>query len=81
MVKVARSSYGNEKIKQSISQRNIYKHVNPVINGADYHQENSSLGADYVDTHDPVNCRWAMNNPVQCEKHQKAERDAYADEK
>ena len=76
MVKVARSSYGNEKIKQSISQRNIYKHVNPVINGADYHQENSSLGADYVDTHYPVDGCWSMDSPVQRQEHQKTEGNA-----
>ena len=81
MVKVARSSYGNEKIKQSISQRNIYKHVNPVINGADYHQENGGLGADHVNTHDPVYGSRAMDSPMQSQKHQKTERNSYADKK
>jgi len=64
MVKVARSSDCNDKIKQGIGQGNIHKHVNPVVDGADYHQENGGLGADYVDTHDPVNCCRTMDSPV-----------------
>jgi len=81
MLKVAGSGDGNYKVKQGIGQGNIHKHIHPMVDGADYYQQDRGLGADYVDTHDPVNCRWAMNNPVQCEKHQKAERDAYADKK
>ena len=76
MMKVAGSRNGDYKIKQSIGQGNIYKHVNPVINGADYHQENSGLGADYVDTHYPVDGCRTMDSPVQRQEHQKTEGNA-----
>ena len=48
----------------TIKLSNIHKHVNPVVNGTDYHQQNSGLGADNVDTHDPVNGCRAMDSPV-----------------
>ena len=81
MMKITGSSDGNDEVKQGISQGNINEHVHPVVDGADYHQENSGLGADHIDTHDPVNGCRAMDSPVQSQEHQKTEGNAYTDKK
>ena len=77
MLKITGSSDGNDEVKQGISQGNVHKHVNPVVDGADYQQENGGFGADHVDTHDPVNGCRTMDSPVQCQEHQKADGAAH----
>jgi len=81
MVKVAGSSDGDYKIKQGIGQGNINKHIHPVVNGAYYHEENGSLGAYHIDPHYPVNSSRTMDSPMQCQKNQKTEGNAYTDKK
>jgi hypothetical protein len=81
MVKVAGSSDGDYKIQQGVRQGNINKHIHPVINCADNHQENGGLGAYHIDTHNPVNGCRALDSPVQSQKNQKTEGNAYTDKK
>ena len=81
MMKITGSSDGNDEVKQGIGQGNINEHVHPVLDGADYHQENGGLGTDHVNAHDPVNGSRAMDRSVQCQKHQKAKNNAYTDKK
>jgi hypothetical protein len=81
MLQIAGSRDGNDKVKQGISQGNVHKHVDPVVNGADYHQENGGLGPDHVHAHDSVNGSWTMDSPVQRQKHQKTEGNSYTDKK
>ena len=71
MLKIAGSRYGNEKVEQGIGQGNIHKHVYPVVNCADYNQQDCGLGADHINTHDPVNGCRTMDRSVQRKQHQK----------
>lgn len=45
---------GDNEIQQGVGKSNINKHINPVIESTYDHQQDRGLGADNIDTHDPV---------------------------